>query len=136
MIQKHSTVLNKIGLSADTNQQRGRQTRSNTSQTSQNRMMNRKSSVGNTENSELHRYCQKEMLSLLHQFPFEYVTLKHNQVGDYNSKRALYEFSVSLLTLVLIVASLVIVESFLETLEFQRPLNARKSTHQAEVWML
>ena len=102
MIQKHSTVVNKIGLSADTNQQRGRQTRSNRSQTSQNRMMNRKSSVGNTENSELHRYCQKEMLSLLHQFPFEYVTLKHNQVGDYNSKRALYEFSVSLLTLVLL----------------------------------
>ena len=65
-------------------------------------MMNRKASVGNSENSELHRYCQKEMLSVLHQFPFEYVALKHNQVGDYNSKRALYEFSVSLLTLVLL----------------------------------
>ena len=57
-----------------------------------NRMMNLKSNVRNTENSELHRYCHKQMLSLLHQFPFEYVTLKHQQVGDYNSKRALYEF--------------------------------------------
>ena len=25
-------------------------------------------------------------------FPFEYITLKHKQVGDFNSKRALYEF--------------------------------------------
>ena len=27
---------------------------------------------------------QKEMLSLFHQFSFEYVTLKHKQVGGYN----------------------------------------------------
>ena len=27
---------------------------------------------------------------MLNQFPFEYVTLKHKQVGDYNSKTALY----------------------------------------------
>ena len=32
------------------------------------------------------------MLTLLHQFRFKYVTLKHKLVGDYNSKRALYEF--------------------------------------------
>ena len=36
------------------------------------------------------------MLSLLHQFPSEYVTLNHKQVGDYNSKRALYEFCLCL----------------------------------------
>ena len=48
--------------------------------------MNLNSNVRNTENSELHRYCQKEMLSLLHQFPFEYITLKHEQVADYNSE--------------------------------------------------
>ena len=47
-------------------------------------MMNLNSNVRNTENSELDRYCQKEMLSLLHKFPFEYVTPKHKQVGDYN----------------------------------------------------
>ena len=57
-----------------------------------NRMMNLKSNFRNTENSELHRYCQKEMLSLLHQFPFEYVTLKDKQDSDYNLKKALYEF--------------------------------------------
>ena len=59
-------------------------------------MMNLNSNVRNTENSELHRYCQKEMESLLHQFTFEYVTLKHKQVGDYNSNRALYEFCLSI----------------------------------------
>ena len=58
--------------------------------------MNLNSNVGNTENSELYRYCQKEMLSLLHKFPFQYDTLKCKQVGYYNSKRAL------LLTLVLL----------------------------------
>ena len=47
-------------------------------------MMNLNSNLRNTENSELYRYCQKEMFSLLHQFPFEYVTLKHKQVGGYN----------------------------------------------------
>ena len=55
-------------------------------------MVNLNSNVRNTENSELHRYFQKELLSLLHQFPFEQVTFKHEQVGDYNSKRALHEF--------------------------------------------
>ena len=59
-------------------------------QISQNRMMNLNSGVRNTENSLLHRYCEKEMSSKLHQFPFEYVTLKHKQVGDYNSKTVLY----------------------------------------------
>ena len=58
--------------------------------------MNLNSNVRNTENSELYRYCQKEMLSLLHKFPFQYVTLNYKQVGDYNSKGAL------LLTLVLL----------------------------------
>ena len=58
--------------------------------------MNLNSNVRSTENSELYRYCQEEMLSLLHKFPFQYVTLKYKQVGDYNSKRAL------LLTLVLL----------------------------------
>ena len=77
-----TTVGNKFGLS-DRNQQRGRQTRSNRSQISHNRMINLNSNVRNTENSDLHRYFQKDMLSLLHQFPFEYVTLKHKQVGDY-----------------------------------------------------
>ena len=90
-----TAVTNKFGLS-DTNQQRGRQTRSNRSQISHNRMTNLNSNVRNTENSELHRYCQKEMLSLLHQFLFQYVSVKHKQVGDYNSKRALYEFCLCL----------------------------------------
>ena len=49
--------------------------------------MNLNSNVRNTDNLELHRYDQKEMLSLLHKFPFEYVALKHKQLGDYNSKR-------------------------------------------------
>ena len=90
-----TTVGNKFGLS-DRNQQRGRQTRSNRSQISHNRMINLNSNVRNTENSDLHRYVQKDMLSLLHQFPFEYVTLKHKQVGDYNSKREPCEFCLCL----------------------------------------
>ena len=65
--------------------------------------MNLNSNVRNTENSKSHRYCQREMLSLLHQSPFEYVTLKHKQVGDYNS----------LLTLVLLQVWLLL-KSFLE----------------------
>ena len=53
-------------------------------------MMNLNSNDRNTEKSELHRYCQKEMLSLLHQFPFEYVTLKHKQVGGYNFMNSVF----------------------------------------------
>ena len=53
-------------------------------------MMNLNSNLRNTENSELYRYCQKEMLSLLHQFPFEYVTLKHKQVGGYNLMNSVF----------------------------------------------
>ena len=36
------------------------------------------------------RLMQKEMLSLFHQFPFEYVTLKHKQVGGSNSMNSVF----------------------------------------------
>ena len=42
--------------------------------------------------SELHWYCQKEIRSLLYQFPYENVALDDKQLGGYSSKRALYEF--------------------------------------------
>ena len=39
------------------------------------------------ENSGLHRYCEKDILSLLYRFPFEYVSFEDTQVSGYNSKR-------------------------------------------------
>ena len=82
-IQKHSTALNRIIRYKIW-------------------FVRHKSAMGSTDSiqqirkimsdSELHWYCQKEIRSLLYQFPFEYVTLEDKQVGGYSSKRALYEF--------------------------------------------
>ena len=82
-IQKHSTALNRIIRYKIW-------------------FVRHKSAMGSTDSiqqirkimsdSELHWYCQKEIRSLLYQFPFEYVTLEDKQVSGYSSKRALYEF--------------------------------------------
>ena len=56
--------------------------------------MNLNSNVRNTENSELNLYCQKEMLSLLHQFPFEYVTHSNINKSLITIRRGLFMNSV------------------------------------------
>ena len=49
--------------------------------------MNKMMNIWNTENSGLHRYCQKETKFVI-SISF---WICHFQVGDYNSKRAIYE---------------------------------------------
>ena len=51
------------------------------------------------------------MLSLLHQFPFEYVTLTHKQVGDYNFMNSVFVnpgIAASLVTVVIVSGNLLL----------------------------